>query len=63
LEYKYFDEELYKNRYVIERANAWQDPFKALLVRYETKNKTWISLLFLSFIVLFYMKNCQKIQS
>jgi len=24
-DYQYFDEELYKRRYVIERANAWQD--------------------------------------
>lgn len=29
----YFDEELYKQRYVMERANAWLDGFKTLLVR------------------------------
>ena len=28
----YFDEELYKKRTVIERANAWVDGFKALVV-------------------------------
>ena len=32
-----FDELLYKNRFVIERTNAWMDAFKALLVRFETK--------------------------
>jgi transposase len=35
-DYQYFDEELYKRRTVIERANAWLDSFKALLIRFET---------------------------
>jgi len=30
---KYFDPELYKRRFKIEKANAWLDGFKALLVR------------------------------
>lgn len=30
-----FDDELYKDRSVIEHANAWIDGFKALLVRFE----------------------------
>jgi len=34
-----FDKELYKRRFVIERMNAWLDGFKALLIRYETKQK------------------------
>ena len=33
-----FDDELYKNRFVIERTNAWLDGFKAILVRFETKS-------------------------
>ena len=36
-----FDEKLYKRRFVIERMNAWIDGFKALLIRYETKEKHW----------------------
>jgi transposase len=50
-EYRYFDEELYKRRYVIERMNAWLDSFKALLVRFETRVKNWMALHFLAFTV------------
>ncbi|MBE7173075.1 MAG: IS5 family transposase [Williamsia sp.] len=50
-EYRYFDELLYKRRYVIERMNAWLDSFKALLVRYETRVKNWMALHFLAFTV------------
>ena len=39
-----FDEELYKNRFVIERANAWIDAFKTLLVRFTVKSENWIAL-------------------
>jgi transposase len=52
-EYQYFDEELYKERYVIERMNAWLDGFKALLIRYEVKIKTWIALHFMAFTITF----------
>ncbi len=52
----YFDEELYKRRVVIERANAWMDSFKALLVRFETRVSTWVSLHLLAFVVLFMRK-------
>lgn len=41
IEYKYFDDELYKRRTKVEHANAWPDAFKALLVRYEKKIFTW----------------------
>ena len=36
----FLDESLYKERFVIERTNAWLDAFKAILVRFETKNLT-----------------------
>ena len=42
--YVYFDEELYKKRFVIERMNAWIDSFKTLLVRFETSLKAWTAL-------------------
>jgi len=38
------DDELYKERFSVERTNAWIDAFKALLVRFETKSQTWMSL-------------------
>ena len=49
--YVYFDEELFKRRSAIERANAWLDGFKALLVRFETKAQHWLNLHFLAFTV------------
>lgn len=39
-----FDEMLYQCRFVIERTNAWLDAFKALLVRFETKQNHWRAL-------------------
>lgn len=56
MEYKYFDDELYKSRTKIEHANAWQDAFKALLVRYEKKISTWMGLHWLAFITRFSLK-------
>lgn len=55
-EYVYFDEELYQNRYVIERTNAWLDGFKGLLIRYEKKIKSWMAQHFLAFSVLLLRK-------
>lgn len=55
-EYTYFDEGLFKRRNVIERANAWLDSFKALLIRFETKALHWFMLLLVAFSVLFIRK-------
>lgn len=54
--YIYFDEELYKKRYVIERTNAWIDGFKALLVRYEGLAKTWLEQHFMAFAIILLKK-------
>ena len=51
--YVYFDEQLYRQRYVIERTNAWLDGFKILLVRYEVKISTWMAAHFMAFVILF----------
>ena len=53
---KHFDSKLYKRRFKIEKANAWLDSFKALLVRFETLNITWRNLHYLAFSVLFLRK-------
>lgn len=55
-DYVYFDEELYKRRFVVEQANAWIDGFKTLLVRYEVLIKTWIADHLMAFTVLFLRK-------
>ena len=52
-DYVYFDEELYKECYVIERMNAWLDGFKTLLVRYEVNVTTWMAAHFMAFVILF----------
>lgn len=44
-----FDEELYKERFSVERTNAWIDAFKTLLVRFEVTVRNWMSFHYLSF--------------
>ena len=44
-----FDSELYKERFAVERTNAWIDGFKALSVRYETNAMHWLGLHHLAF--------------
>jgi hypothetical protein len=51
-----FDEQLYRDRSVIEHANAWMDGFKALLIRFEFSVKNWMSLHFLAFSVILLRK-------
>jgi|CXWJ01.1.fsa_nt_gi transposase len=55
-----FDEQLYKNRSVIEHANAWMDSFKALLIRFETSSRNWTSLSLIAFIAIFIRKLVKK---
>ncbi len=55
-EYQYFDEQLYKERYVVERTNAWLDGFKGLLLRYEKKIKSWMSQHWMAFSVILLRK-------
>lgn len=55
-----FDEELYRDRSVIEHANAWIDGFKALLVRFEFSVKNWMSLHFIAFSLIFLRKITRK---
>ena len=40
---------------------AWQDQFKALIIRYETRVDTWLNLLILSFMVIFIRRINKKI--
>jgi len=36
-----FDEQMYKERFVVERTNAWIDSFRTLLVRQDTTLNSW----------------------
>lgn len=57
-----FDEEMYRERWIVERTNAWMDGFKAVLVRFDTTISSWKGWNFLAFLVIFLKKfhNSQK---
>ncbi len=48
----YFDEKLYKERYSVERTNAWMDSFRSLLNRFDTTIASWKGFNFLAYIVI-----------
>lgn len=56
-EYGYLlDDELHKERFVIERTHACLDGFKNLLIRYETNAKHWLGLHYLAFAIIILRK-------
>lgn len=52
----YFDNQLYKERFAVERTNAWLDGFKSLIIRYETNAKHWLGLHHLAFSIILLRK-------
>jgi transposase len=52
----YFDNQLYKERFAVERTNAWIDGFKNLIIRYETNAKHWLGLHYLAFSIILLRK-------
>ncbi|MFT4565790.1 MAG: hypothetical protein ACI9FN_000743 [Saprospiraceae bacterium] len=46
------DNELYKERFSVEKLNAWVDGFKTLRVRYETRSSNWMALHCLAFAII-----------
>lgn len=51
-----FDDELYKERFVIERTNAWMDGFRSILTRFDTSVSSWKGWNYLAFAVVFLKK-------
>ena len=49
---KYFDEALYKTRYVNERSFAWMDSFRTLLIRFDTTTESWLNWHYLAAFLL-----------
>lgn len=45
-------EELYEERFVVERTNAWIDAFKNLLVRFDTTTTSWMAWHLMAFIII-----------
>ena len=50
------DELLYKERYSIERTNAWLDSFRTLLNRFDTTISSWKSFNYIAFMVILLKK-------
>ena len=51
-----FDDELYKERFVIVRTNAWMDGFRSILTRFDTTVSSWKGWNYLAFAVVFLKK-------
>ncbi len=51
-----YDEEMYKERWKIERTNAWMDSLKSVLYRFDTTISSWKGWNFLAFIIIFLKK-------
>lgn len=56
-----FDEQLYVQRYTIERTNAWLDSYRTLLNRFETKVSNWKAFNYITFMIILF-KNINKKQ-
>lgn len=46
------DKKLYRERYSIERTNAWMDSYRTILNRFETTVSSWIGFNFITFIII-----------
>jgi len=56
---KLLDELLYKERYSIERTNAWLDSFRTLLNRFDTSVSSWKAFNYIAFMVILLKKICK----
>jgi len=52
----YVDELLYKERYSIERTNAWLDSFRSILIRHDTTSASWEAWNYIAFAILLLRK-------
>ena len=50
---------MYKERFVIERTNAWMDSFRSILCRFDTTVSSWKGWNYLTFAIVFLKKNSQ----
>ncbi|GHU62438.1 hypothetical protein FACS1894123_03380 [Bacteroidia bacterium] len=57
------DEMLYKEKYSIERSNAWMDSFRSILNRFDVTGKRWESFNYVAFMVILLKKIKQKKKS
>jgi len=52
-----FDEDIYKNRFTVERTYAWVDTFKGALIRFDRKEEFWLG----SNLIAFAMVNLRNV--
>jgi len=50
------DELLYKQRYAIERTNAWMDSFRSILNRFDITVSSWKNFYYIAFMVILFKK-------
>jgi transposase len=50
------DETLYKERYSIERTNAWMDSFRSVLNRFDATVASWEGFNYIAFMVILLKK-------
>ena len=55
---RFFDEILYKLRFTVERTFAWEDKFKRLLLRFETKQVHHLGFKLLAFTLIHLREFC-----
>lgn len=46
------DTELYKERYAIERTNAWMDSFRSILNRFDFTVSSWLGFNYIAFLII-----------
>ena len=56
-----FDELMYRERFVVERTNAWMDSFRTLLVRQDTTVESWAAWHYLAFTTWLIKHRLQKL--
>lgn len=56
---RFFDAALYKLRFIVERTFAWEDNFKRLLLRFETKQSHHLGFKLIAFTLLNLREFCE----
>ncbi len=57
---EYFDQDLYDERYAVERTNAWMGSYRSLLNRFDTTVESWKGFNYLEFMAIALKKNQKK---
>lgn len=49
---RFYNNEIYKTRFINERCFAWIDSFKTLLIRFDKLDKSWLNWHYLAFALI-----------